>query len=100
MTYRSVSISVPRVVHASCMCLALSLETFVQAQYLTGCLEKCLSRPPVMCRQVWHDSVYAHRRMTFARMIREPRPTPKLPSGPRNACAASHVLSTEIATAM
>ena len=57
MMYRSVSISVPRVVHASCMCLAFSLEICVQTQYRTGCLEKFFSRPPVMCRHEWHDSV-------------------------------------------
>src|SRR5215470_18103223 len=95
MTYRSASISVPSVIQASCMCRTFIREICVQIQYLTGCLEKCLSRPPVMCRQEWHDSVYAQSKTTLARRIREPSPKPKLPSGPRNACDASQVFSTE-----
>ena len=50
-----------RLAQAICMCLALSLDTTPQALKRMGCLEKCLSRPPMMCRQEWHDSEYAHR---------------------------------------
>ena len=89
MMYRSVSISVPSVVQASCMCRAFSHETLVQAQYRTGCLEKFFSRPPVMCRQEWQDSEYAHSRTTLTSMMIVPRPKPKLPFGPRNAWITS-----------
>ncbi|SHS91794.1 Uncharacterised protein [Mycobacteroides abscessus subsp. abscessus] len=57
MMYRSVRIRVPSVIQANSMCLVFSLLTWVQIQYRTGCLEKCLSRPPVTCRQEWQDSV-------------------------------------------
>ena len=57
MMYRSVSANVPSVIQANCMCRAFSQETLVQAQYLTGCLEKLFSRPAVMCRHEWQPSV-------------------------------------------
>jgi hypothetical protein len=41
------------------MCLVFSLDTWVHSQYRTGCLEKCLSRPPTACRHAWQDSEYS-----------------------------------------
>src|SRR5579859_352818 len=98
MTYRSVSISVPRVIQANCMCRAFSHDTRVHAQYRTGCLEKLRSRPPVMCRHEWQPSVYAHSRITLAVMISEPSPIPNDPFGPRYAWIMSYVFSTETST--
>ena len=46
MMYRSLSISVPSEIQANCKCRAFSQETFVQAQYRTGCLEKFFSGRP------------------------------------------------------
>ncbi len=46
------------------------------------------SRPPTMCRQEWHEIVYAHSMITFPSRTRLPRPNPK-PSGERNARIAS-----------
>lgn len=79
MTYRSVRISVPSVIQANSMCLVLSLLTCVHIQYRTGCLEKCLSRPPVTCRQEWQESVYTHSRTTLVTKITLPKPNPKPP---------------------
>ena len=42
------------------MCRLFSVRYCVHSQYRTGCFEKCLSRPPMMWRQEWHDNVYAH----------------------------------------
>ncbi|CNI66821.1 Uncharacterised protein [Mycobacterium tuberculosis] len=50
-------ISVPSVTHAYSLCRVFSRLTWVQIQYRTGCLEKCLSRPPVTWRHEWQDSV-------------------------------------------
>ncbi len=44
--YRSVSIRVTRVIQANCKCRALRQATLLHTQYRTGCLEKCLNRPP------------------------------------------------------
>src|ERR1044072_4179720 len=77
-TYRSVRQTKISEAHASCMCRLLSFEICVHVQYRTGCLEKCLRRPPAMWRQEWHDSVYAARRLTLTSRMMLPRPRPVL----------------------
>src|ERR1700685_3010100 len=91
MMYRSVSIRVVSEIHAKAMWCLFSFEICVQAQYLTGCLEKFFSRPPVMWRQEWHENEYAQTATTLISMMIEPSPMPKSPFGPRNACVTSQV---------
>jgi len=80
------------------MCRVFSFDTKVQARYRTGCAEKCLSRPPMMCRQEWQDTVYAHSITTLPTRMTLPRPKPK-PLGLWKAMAASQVLINEMSTA-
>src|SRR5215510_3306573 len=54
--YRSVNSTQYSDTQAYCMCWVFSLDTWVHIQYRTGCLEKCLSLPPVTYRQKWQDS--------------------------------------------
>src|SRR5215469_2019966 len=90
--YKSVNSTQNSETHASCMCLVLSLDTWVHIQYLTGCLEKCFSRPPVTCRQAWHDSEYSHSRPAFTMRTSVPRPMcPHCPAWFRKARTASQV---------
>src|ERR1051325_2632520 len=86
------------VVQARPMWWPFMRDTQPHSLYRTGCLLKCFSRPPMMCRQEWHDSVYAQSSTTLAISTRLPRPKPK-PSVPQNARIASHVFSTEIRNA-
>src|ERR1022692_3147664 len=88
--YRSVNSTQNNDTQANCMCLAFSLETLVHIQYLTGCLEKCLSRPPVMCLQAWQDSEYSQSRAALTSSTSVPRPMwPHWPAWLRNAITAS-----------
>ena len=66
-TYRSVKATKMRLAHASCMWRWLSLDTKPHILKRMGCLEKCLSRPPMMCRHEWHDSEYNHSRVALTR---------------------------------
>src|SRR5215469_6195961 len=72
--YKSVNSTQNSDTQANCMCLTLSFDTWVHIQYRTGCLEKCLSRPPVTCRHAWHDSEYSHSKAAFTTSTSVPRP--------------------------
>ena len=52
----------------------------------------------MMCRQEWHETVYAQSITTLPSRMRLPRPKPK-PSAVSKARIASQVLIREIATA-
>ena len=52
----------------------------------------------MMCRQEWHETVYAQSITTLPTRIRLPSPKPK-PSAPWKARTASQVLISEISTA-
>src|SRR2546423_15501260 len=80
------------------MCRALSFETNIQNRYRSGCLEKCLSRPPVMCRHEWQDRADAHSSTTLPTRITLPRPKPN-PFVPWKATIAPQVLTTQMSTA-
>src|SRR5262249_61188446 len=72
------------------MCVVFSLDTWVHSQYLTGCLEKCLSLPPTACRHAWQDSEYSHSSVALTTSTRVPRPIwPHWPWWLRNAITAS-----------
>src|SRR3954466_9639558 len=98
MTYASVSARVPSVIHANIMWRVFSFDTKVQNLYRTGCWEKCLSRPPAMCRQEWQDSVYAQSITTLPTRMMLPSPKPN-PLGLWNARIASQVLISEMTPA-